>query len=282
LEASVKEAAPHAEILEAANVPRLPWRPLYDRDAGITLVAAFALGFFSVWLVEYFARPQPPPSAAVGLPWWPVPVGRGALAPSPPLLTAEAARLPAPDPLPRELTDAEISLLLRAASDDGRLIVTALLSGLSAEEIAALEWDQIDLDAATIRVSGESPRTLPLNDPFRRLIAIRRELQPQAEGTVLRGPSGGRLPVEDLRSLVMYAAYDAGIDGADEVTLRTLRHTYLVYLLRQGIRFADIGRIVGRLPQEELAAYTRFAPSQPRLPLEQIELTLPALRDVAG
>jgi hypothetical protein len=52
--------------------------------------------------------------------------------------------------------------------------------------------------------------------------------------------------------------------------------------LRQGIRFADIGRIVGRLPQEELAAYTRFAPSQPRLPLEQIELTLPALRDVAG
>jgi site-specific recombinase XerD len=80
----------------------------------------------------------------------------------------------------------------------------------------------------------------------------------------------------------MYAAYDAGIDGADEVTLRTLRHTYLVYLLQQGIRFADIGRIVGRLPQEELSAYTRFAPSQPRLPLEQIELTLPALRDVAG
>jgi polysaccharide biosynthesis transport protein len=280
LEASVKEAAPRAEILEAANVPRLPWRPLYDRDAGITLVAAFALGFFGVWLVEYFARPQPPPTAAVGLPWWPVPVGRGALAPSQPLLTAEAARLPAPEPLPRELTDAEIDALLQAAGDDGRLIVTGLLSGLSAEEIAALDWDQIDLDAGTIQVSGESPRSLPLNDPLRRLIAARRELQPQAEGTVLHGPSGGRLPVEDLRSLVTYAAYDAGIDGADEVTLRTLRHTYLVYLLRQGIRFADIGRIVGRLPQEELAAYTRFAPSQPRLPLEQIDPVLPALRDV--
>jgi hypothetical protein len=49
-------------------------------------------------------------------------------------------------------------------------------------------------------------------------------------------------------------------------------------LLRQGIRFADISRIVGRLPPQELAAYMRYAPSQPRLPLEQIDLTLPALR----
>ena len=39
---------------------------------------------------------------------------------------------------------------------------------------------------------------------------------------------------------------------------------------------------ISRLPQEELAAYMRFAPSQPRLPIEQIELVLPALRDIAG
>jgi len=81
---------------------------------------------------------------------------------------------------------------------------------------------------------------------------------------------------------VMYAAYDAGLDGPDEVTPRALRHTYLVYLLRQGIRFADIGRIVGRLPPQELAAYMRYAPSQPRLPLEEVDLLLPALRDMAG
>jgi hypothetical protein len=52
--------------------------------------------------------------------------------------------------------------------------------------------------------------------------------------------------------------------------------------MRQGIRFADIGRIVGRLPQEELAAYMRLAPSQPRRPLEQIDPVLPALREAAG
>src|SRR5262249_25445721 len=168
-------------------------------------------------------------------------------------------------------------------SDDGRLILTGLLSGLSAEEIVALDWGQIDLDAGTIRLSGESPRVLPLNNPLRHLLTARRAtLPPRAEGHILRGEAGGPLPLDDIRSLVMYAAYDAGIEGADEVTLRTLRHTYLVYLLRQGIRFADIGRIVGRLPQDELAAYMRFAPSQPRVPLEQIDSVLPALRDVAG
>ena len=282
LEASESEAAPRVEILEAASVPQLPWRPLYAHDAGISLGVAMALGFFGVWLVEFFSRPPPQSADIQPQPWWPVAVGRGAASSPPPLLTAEAARLPAPDPLLREFTDAEIAALLRAANDDGRLIVTALLSGLSAEEIAGLDWDQIDLDAGTIRVSGESPRTLPLNEPLLLLITARRELQPQTERTVLRSTSGGRLPVEDVRSLVMYAAYDAGIDSADEVTPRTLRHTYLVYLLRQGIRFADIGRIVGRLTQEELAAYTQFAPAQPRLALEQIELVLPALRDLTG
>jgi integrase len=180
------------------------------------------------------------------------------------------------------LIDAEITALLRATSDDGRLILTGLLSGLSAEEIVALSWDQIDLDAGMIRVSGESPRVLPLSDPLRQLITAYRASQPQAAGVVLRSPSGGPMPLDDIRSLVMYAAYDAGIDSADEVTPRTLRHTYLIYLLRQGIRFADIGQIVGRLPQQELAAYMRFAPPQPRRPLEQIELVLPALRDIAG
>jgi len=156
--------------------------------------------------------------------------------------------------------------------------LTGLLSGLSAEEIVALDWEQIDLEAGAIRVAGESARIVRLTDPLRRLITARRALQPEAEGTLLRSPSGGPLPLDDIRSLVMYAAYDAGLDGADEVTPRALRHTYLVYLLRQGIRFADIGRIVGRLPPQELAAYMRYAPSQPRVPLEQIDLTLPALR----
>jgi succinoglycan biosynthesis transport protein ExoP len=282
VEASDSEVPPHLGVLEAASVPLIPWRPLYARDAGISLGAAVALGFLGVWLVEFFSRPQPESATAERQPWWPILVGRGIAGAPHPLLEAETARLPAPDPLPRELTDAEIAALLGAANDEGRLVVAGLLSGLTAEEIVALDWDQIDLAAGAIRVNGESPRTLPLTGHLRRLITARRASQPQADGAVLRSLSSGPLPLDDVRSLVMYAAYDAGLDGADEVTPRVLRHNYLAYLLRQGIRFADIGRIVGRLPPEELAAYMRFAPSQPRLPLEQIDLVLPALREMTG
>jgi site-specific recombinase XerD len=80
----------------------------------------------------------------------------------------------------------------------------------------------------------------------------------------------------------MCAAYDAGLPDAHEVTPAILRHTYVTFLLQQGARFGDIGRIVGRLPQEELAAYMRLAPAQMRVPLEQVDLIPPALRAMAG
>src|SRR5271165_118880 len=44
LEASDSEVAPQVEILEAANVPQLPWRPLYARGAGISLGVASIKG----------------------------------------------------------------------------------------------------------------------------------------------------------------------------------------------------------------------------------------------
>ena len=72
LEASESEAAPHVEILEAASVPQLPWRPLYARDAGISLGAALVLGFFGVFLTEFFSHSQPQPAGVAPQPWWPV------------------------------------------------------------------------------------------------------------------------------------------------------------------------------------------------------------------
>jgi len=62
LEASDSEVAPQVEILEAASVPQLPWRPLYARDAGISLGAAVALGFLAIWLL-------PPAGGGSGGPW---------------------------------------------------------------------------------------------------------------------------------------------------------------------------------------------------------------------
>jgi len=273
LEASEAENAPQVAILEAATVPQEPLYPPYLL-AGIGAAASLVLGFFAVRFIEFFAPPDPAPQPALLQPFWPLPLVREAVTAQRPLLTAEPMQLPAPDAPLRQLTDMEVVALLRAANDEARLLMVALVTGLTVEEIIGLRWDDVDLDAGTIKVPGKSARVLHLREPLRDLIRARRAAQQPTPS-----PTSS---VDELADLVMAAAYDAGLAGAHEVTPAILRHTYVTFLLRQGARFADIGRIVGRLPQEALAAYIRLASPQARVPLEQIDPILPALRAMAG
>lgn len=272
LEASEAENAPRLEILEAASVPREPVYPPYYR-AGIGAAASLVLGLLAIRFIEFFVRPEPALQPASWPPFWPLPTRGETVSWQPPLLVGEPKRLPAPGVQLRQLTASEIAALLRAAGDEGRLVTVALLTGLTVEEIIGLSWEDIDLNGSTINVPGKSERILPLREPLRGLIGARRAAQQPAPSPT---PS-----VDEAANLLMCAAHDAGIADAHEVTPAVLRHTYVTYLLRQGIRFADIGRIIGRLPQDELAAYMRDTPSQARVPLEQIDPVLPVLREMA-
>jgi uncharacterized protein involved in exopolysaccharide biosynthesis len=273
LEAGEVENAPRVQILEAATVPQEALYPPYLL-AGIGAAASLVLGIFAVRFIEFFARPDPAPERAFLQPFWPLPLTRDALTAQRPLLTAEPMQLPAPDAPLRQLTDAEIAALLQAANDEGRLLMVALFSGLTVDEIIGLDWDDVDLDAGTIKVPGRSARLLHLGEPLRGQMSARRAAQQPTPG-----PASS---ADEAADLVMCAAYDAGLSDAHEVTPAILRHTYMAFLLQQGARFADIGRIVGRLPQEELSAYMRLAPAQTRVPLEQVDLILPALRAMAA
>jgi integrase len=273
LEAGEVENAPRVQILEAATVPQEALYPPYLL-AGIGAAASLVLGIFAVRFIEFFARPDPAPERAFLQPFWPLPLTRDALTAQRPLLTAEPMQLPAPDAPLRQLTDAEIAALLQAANDEGRLLMVALFSGLTVDEIIGLDWDDVDLDAGTIKVPGRSARLLHLGEPLRGQMSARRAAQQPTPG-----PASS---ADEAADLVMCAAYDAGLSDAHEVTPAILRHTYMAFLLQQGARFADIGRIVGRLPQEELSAYMRLAPAQMRVPLEQVDLIPPALRAMAG
>jgi integrase len=195
---------------------------------------------------------------------------------------SDLARLPPPQPPPRELADAEIAALVAAATEDGRLIATALLTGLTVEEIIALRWDDIDLAAGAIRIGGAEARTLSLDEPMRALLTARQQIQPEATGTILKKPGGGGFAEEETARVVMFAAYDAGLDRPQEVTPQALRYTLVSYLLRQGIRSADIDRVVGRVPHGELVAYMQLHSPAVRRPIEDIERVLPALREIAA
>ncbi len=306
LEAGEAGRKPHLQVLEPAVTPQSPAQPLYWRDAGLGLAASLLLGFGAVWFVEFFNRkepvappPQPAPTVIVQQPWVAVP-GQGGLAQlggapaplgvlehvpgsgaspgagfgaghhaagSPPLLSAG---------LPRELEPAEVARLLAQAAPVAVPVLACLLCGLTPAEIAALRVAHVDGAAGLLRVPGESPRSLPLPAPLSGLPPPR--LDETADTPLFAQPGGRALDADDVASAVTSSAYDAGLDQPQTITPEALRHTYIAHLVRQGLRFGELGTLAGRLNADTLNALAPLAPVGPRVGLDGVEKLLPALR----
>lgn len=292
LEASAQARQPALLVVEAAATPDAPVYPHYARDAAISLGAALALGFLAVWFVEFFNRPEPvPPSPStvvVPQPWVPVPYAAGpglagpgpaldALAHPPPPGSAAAAALLA-RAQPRELQPRELQALLAAASPDNLGPLAFLLYGLTAEELASLRGGHVDRAAEALQVPGAAARTLPLPQPLLALAGTPDAAL--AAAPLFPNAQGAALLAEDLASVVAATAYDAQLDQPETVTPEALRHTYIAYLVRQGLRFSELPRLVGRLPAETLNGLAPLAPTE-RVGADAVQRVLPAVAGLA-
>jgi len=282
LGATERARTPSVQVLEHAVIPKEPWRPLYWRDAGFIAGGSLLIALAAMWLVELFNRPTPRPSVLVTQP-----VFAGRLLPGQVLseLPEPAARqrladdgdrplLAAPLSLPRELTAAEASALLRGSDVESRRAAVLLLSGLSIEEALALRWRDVDAGEAAVRVGGAAPRIVPLAAGA---VALLGERAADAEALVLAGARGVPLTTQELAGQLLVAAHDAGIERPHEVTPEALRHTYVSFLVRQGARFADVTRWVGAMDADLLSAYSQLAPRGERLEAGAVQRLFPAL-----
>jgi len=283
LEASESARMPATKVLEAAATPQQPWRPLYWRDTALAIGGSLALALLAMWLVELFNRSEPRPSMVLIQP------SAGALPyeVSPQLLasrsrsevsleTTEPTLLPRQPTFPRELRHDEVAALIRASEDDSRLVMLLLLSGVTLEEAEKLRWNDVDLNRGVIRVGEGSARDIALGGALRRCLAA----CPKVPGSdLLVGHPGRPVTRDSIDAQVLYAAHDAGIEDANQITSDCLRHTYLAFLVRQGIRFADLVRLVGHLPAELVGAYTALSPAGARIGMAEIQLFHPALRE---
>jgi len=282
LEASELDRRPAVQVVEAATTPLEAWRPLYARDAAISVAGSLALGLLAMWFVELFNRPEPQPAFVLAQSL--SPAGRlheaaDALTLRGPanraLPAAGAALLGSQPALPRELSQDEVNALLRAGSGTARVTMLLLLSGISAEEALAVKSDDVDLPRRVIRIGGESAREAAMCEALAELI-IGRAKQPGQQ--LLADAQSRDIGLPDLSAELLCAAHDAGIEQPAEVSPAALRHTYIAFLVRQGIRFADLTQIVGRLPAETLSDYSTLSPAGARISLEAVERVLPALR----
>ena len=277
-EATVRARTPTLKLLEPPAAPREPWRPNYWRDTAVSVVASLVLALLAMWLVELFNRSEPRPAVVIlqgqggGL----TNVGAVPLGwqgnPHPALSAGAPALLPQPLALPRELSPAEVAALVRASDNDSRLVALMLLNGIALDEALALRWSDVDLGANRIHIGGSSTRDVAAREPLREMLVARAGAH---RGDLVLGQPDRAASHDAVKAQVLCAAHDAGIENPTDVTPDCLRHTYVAFLVRQGIRFADLTSLVGHLPAEVLGGYSALSPPGPRLAGAAVDVAFP-------
>ncbi|MGZ8216104.1 GumC family protein [Methylomagnum sp.] len=274
------EKYPQLEIVDRAYPPTKPVSPDYWRDTGIAFIASLGAALTITLLYDYLMRregelaPIKLPDVRVFSVTEDLLLGhqREAAQALPQQMLEPAFRqkgeLALDSPLPRELSEHEIRGVLESAEPMAQQLIGLILSGFTLEEAMGLDANSFDLTDNTVNLGGNS-RGLPLAPRLRGWL-IQNEPLPLWAGEASQD-------VEELSGVIAYAMADSGIFQPETADAEALRHTYLMYLIRQGVRLADLERIVGRMSAKVLARYARYSPPGAGLRAESIALIYPTL-----
>jgi len=260
---------PYVDVIERAFLPLVPIRPDYQRDALIALMASLFLGLAAVWLVRFLTREEQE-RIAIHLSDvhmhdqenLPRPILDALRAPQDVLAKAQTIQAITQQPAVAALPDDQINKLFQAANVKEKQLLLLLLSGLSLNEITELQAGSFNLEQNYLIIHGDSPRKVPLHPVLKRLHG--------AHGYSLTDPAGKNLNVADLQALLDCLQIDAGFSPIS--LSEKLRQTYILYLIRQGVRLSELGSVIGYVPPAELSAYGAYAPMGEKQPLAAINL----------
>ncbi|MDX2504947.1 MAG: integrase [Gammaproteobacteria bacterium] len=280
IEAKQAEKFPQVKVIERAFLPREPISPDYTRDAIIALFASIILALFCVWIVEFLTRKEQQ-KASVSISG--VPMYQDS-APGlinnyqtvhEPLTQNPSQSLPhkhnnvLEQQFPREVSIEELDTLLENSDIKARQLISLLLSGLTVGEIARLKREHIDLNNKVISGIGESQRTISLNQFLTSLFENTEPCPAWHENQAVSEAT--------LEAILVYAAVDAGLANANEITTACITHSYIMYLVKQGIRLAELQQIFGPMDPSILSKYSRYSPETRGLPISEINRVHPSL-----
>ena len=269
---------PPIQIVERARIPTRPIHPDYQRDLMIALASALALAVFVTWLVDYLSeRPHPghaPPYLGVRIVQGEQPRALDAAQPDKRLaLDPRQAAPPGQAPpslpiLPRELSSGDLRALLSTTDPVTAGYLALLLSGVSPYELPLMHSACFDHATGRIDVPGAGHRELTLStNAWRWLEPILSELDRTRMA----------LPVAELDTRLRSAARDGQLVDPGSVNALAVWHSYVVYLVRQGIEVSALIERVGDLPSSALGALLHYAPPGGKRPSAAIDFTYPAL-----
>lgn len=270
---------PQVKVIERATLPGESVRSHYLRDAGITVLVAIILGLLAIWVLEFLYRPPQSSSSAPTLRQMFYAIVDPRTLPQQTSKSAqlEQSHMPALEQdLLRELSETEVRHLMDSAEPSTAALIALLVSGVSLSEAAALNWQDISTEENKLTLKSAHPRSMQLSPAaiefFRQHVNTASTQQP-----LWADQKNNPLPIEEMEALITCAIYDAGLAQAAELNSNCLRHTYLAYLARQGLRLSEFQKICGRIQPTTLSQYGKYSPPEAGKTLSEIDATYPAL-----
>ncbi|HVW64272.1 MAG TPA: integrase [Nitrosospira sp.] len=271
-----REKYPQVSIISRAYESRHPVSPDYRHDALLVVGGSLLLALFSVWIAEFLThkKEEPPsPIAVFGLQTYASPKAELA-GYSQPVANQldhkeQGAANALASPSGRELSSHQLRALLNASNLKGKQLIALLLSGLSFDEAASLRPEQIDLSAGTISVNGRGPRTVFMSHSLKSLFQ-------HSGNRPCWNPDDSGVRI-DLSAALVCAAVDSGLPDPQQITAEAVRHSYIAYLVRQGLRLSDLEQVIGYLEPPAMLSYSAYSPPQQGRKIGEIELLHPAL-----
>jgi integrase/recombinase XerD len=173
---------------------------------------------------------------------------------------------------PRSLSLEEAARLVEATAAPGpaarrdRLIILLLYGcGLRTSEVCALDVAHVHRERRELlvaRAKNDRPRIVPVPDAlYTELLAYL--LERGKRGPLFRTQvKKRRISAKDVCTVVTAAAERAGL--GDEVTARTLRHSFATHLMDRGVDLAIIASLMGHRSPQETGVYLHVLPGRPQ------------------
>lgn len=261
-----REKFPQMKVVEAAYATTSPIRPAYWRDSAIVLFLASIAGLLLIWLFEFLKKDEKPETSSI--PGW-IQITRNDNGHQPLGFDEKPAQLNPSETATLEshphpgLTTNEINQLLISANDSGKLAISLLLSGLTPEEITADNLATYDAQNGHLEVNSTPARKIKTAPAVSQLLSDTENI-----------PTDNA----DIEALVTCAAYDSTLKEPASINTSLLRKSYIIYLVRQGLKLSELEKIIGPTPTQELAGYATYLPEQAGKTIDEVDLFYPALK----
>ncbi|PCI71813.1 MAG: hypothetical protein COB26_00945, partial [Piscirickettsiaceae bacterium] len=259
-----REKYPQFDVIEPSFKPNESIRPNYLQNTGIVLALSLLFGLLVIWLYEFLKQDSLSETPAMAS-WSRISTSN----PNLNLQSDNPQTIESNQPshnhtisyvAPRQLSIDEIKSLLNACSSKGQLVVCALLQGLTINEITQLKQLSIDDSMTSFSPPSKPIRTLPLSDRLCTLLTNNTDIE---------------ISETEATSLVSSAAYDAELAEPETISIDSISQSYLTFLLQQGIKLADLEKVIGTLTTHTINQFTDIAKTVKRSNIEKINLIYP-------